>query len=202
MICLTFETKNVVDSDLGTQDADNNLDLLADKSNLISQQAQMVMDQHGDASVNKYFDETVSEQEYADLPTCYYVKSGLLMRKWRPPDVPADEDWRVFHQIVVPVKYRNDIMVLAHEFPTGGHMGVNKTHKRILQYFYWSQIRKDVSKYCRTCHTCQLVGKPNQGIKKAPLYPIPAFDQPFARLIIDCVGPLPRTRSGNNYLLT
>jgi hypothetical protein len=124
------------------------------------------------------------------------------MRKWRPPDVPADEDWRVIHQIVVPVKYRNDIMVLAHEFPTGGHMGVNKTHKRILQYFYWPQIRKDVSKYCRTCHTCQLVGKPNQGIKKAPLYPIPAFDQPFARLIIDCVGPLPRTRSGNNYLLT
>ena len=31
---------------------------------------------------------------------------------------------------------------------------------------------------------------------------IPATGEPFSRVIIDCVGPLPKSRSGNQYLLT
>lgn len=46
------------------------------------------------------------------------------------------------------------------------------------------------------------MGKPNQTIAPAPLKPIPAFDEPFARVLIDCVGPLPKTKLGNQYLLT
>ena len=63
-------------------------------------------------------------------------------------------------------------------------------------------MRKDVVEFCRSCHTCQVVGKPNQTLPKAPLQPIPAFEEPFSRVIIDCVGPLPKTKSGNQYLLT
>ncbi|PIK59953.1 hypothetical protein BSL78_03108 [Apostichopus japonicus] len=44
--------------------------------------------------------------------------------------------------------------------------------------------------------------KPNQKIKSAPLIPIPAVGQPFDKVIIDCVGPLPKTKSGFMYLLT
>ena len=47
-----------------------------------------------------------------------------------------------------------------------------------------------------------MVGKPNQKIPKANLKPIPAFEEPFSRIIVDCVGPLPKTKSGNQYLLT
>ena len=47
-----------------------------------------------------------------------------------------------------------------------------------------------------------MVGKPNQVVPKAGLQPIPAFDEPLSRIIIDCVGPLPKTKSGNEYLLT
>ena len=49
---------------------------------------------------------------------------------------------------------------------------------------------------------CQIVGKPNQQIKRARLQPIPAFEERFNKVIIDCVGPLPKTKSGNEYLLT
>ena len=55
---------------------------------------------------------------------------------------------------------------------------------------------------CRSCHTCQLVGKPNQKPHVAPLQPIPAFEEPFSRVIVDCVGPLPKTKKGNQFLLT
>lgn len=56
--------------------------------------------------------------------------------------------------------------------------------------------------FCNTCHGCQLTGKANQVIPRAPLHPIPVLGEPFERVIVDCVGPLPRTRSGNQYLLT
>ena len=83
-----------------------------------------------------------------------------------------------------------------------GHLGINKTYHKIINHFYWPGLKSDVSKYCKTCHTCQMVDKPNQTIPKAQLQPIPAFDEPFSRILIDCVGPLPRTKSGNEYLLT
>ena len=47
-----------------------------------------------------------------------------------------------------------------------------------------------------------MMGKPNQVIPKAPLKPIPAFEEPFSGVMIDCVGPLPKTKKGNQYLLT
>ena len=124
------------------------------------------------------------------------------MRKWRPFDVPADDEWAVYHQIVVPKSYHHEILSIAHESPMSGHLGINKTYHKIINNFYWPGLKSDVSKYCKTCHTCQMVGKPNQTIPKAQLQPIPAFDEPFSRIFIDCVGPLPQTNSGNEYLLT
>ena len=91
---------------------------------------------------------------------------------------------------------------IAHESPMSGYLGINKTYHKIINHFYWPPLISDVSKYCKTCHTCQMVGKPNQTIPKAQLQPIPASDEPFSRILIDCVGPLPRTKSGNEYLLT
>lgn len=49
---------------------------------------------------------------------------------------------------------------------------------------------------------CQIVGKPHQTVSPAPLYPIPVMGQPFEKVIIDCVGPLPKTKSENQYILT
>ena len=97
--------------------------------------------------------------------------------------------------------FQSQILSIAHESPTSGHLGINKTYHKIINHFYWPGLKSDVSEYCKTYHKCQMVGKPNQTIPKAQLQPIPAFDKPFSRILIDCVGPLPRTKSGNEYLL-
>ena len=78
---------------------------------------------------------------------------------------------------------------------------MNKTHDRVLKHFFWPGLKWDVAKYCETCPVCQVTGKPNQKILPAPLYPIPVVGELFGRVLIDCVGPLPRTKSGNQYLL-
>ncbi|XP_071483344.1 uncharacterized protein [Diadema antillarum] len=144
----------------------------------------------------------VPEDEEVNETVKFYKRDGILMRRWRPPDATSDEDFRDVHQVVVPKMYRKEIISLAHEAPLAGHLGINKTQEKVLRYFFWPGLRHDVAEFCRSCHVCQVVGKPNQKIPPAPLRPIPAFEEPFSRVIVDCVGPLPRTKLGNQYLLT
>ena len=162
----------------------------------------LILEQQKDVTLSSLFQNMVSEDEISSVPFCYYKKNGVLMRKWRPPDVPSDAEWAVKHQVVLPKSYRNGVLSMAHETPLAGHLGVSKTYNKILNHFFWPLIKTDVSNFCRSCHTCQMVGKPNQKIPRAPLHPIPAFEEPFSRVIIDCVGPLPKTKSGNEFLLT
>ena len=79
------------------------------------------------------------------------------MRKWRPPDVSADDQWTVNHQIVVPRAYRPEILNLASETPMSGHLGVNMTYHKILNHFFWPVSKSDVSQHCKSCHACQMV---------------------------------------------
>ena len=162
----------------------------------------LIAEQQKDPDISCLFPRTVDESEVSSNPICYFVTNGVLMRKWRPPDISAEDEWAIKYQVVIPKAYRVEILSMAHETPLAGHLGVNKTYQKILNHFYWPNLKKDVAEFCRSCNTCQIVGKPNQSIPKVPLQPIPAFEEPFSRIIIDCVGPLPRTRSGNQYLLT
>ena len=162
----------------------------------------VILEQGRDPELISISKKALSEQDSCKVPVCYFMKNGLLMRKWRPSDVPADHDWEVVHQVVVPKCYRSHIMSVAHDEPMSGHLGVGKTFDRILHHFYWPNLKQSVAEHCKTCHVCQMVGKPNQNPPKAPLKPIPVFDEPFSKVIIDCVGPLPKSRLGHEYILT
>ena len=102
-------------------------------------------------------------------------------------------------QLVLPQKCRRAVMRLAHSIPLAGHLGKNKTTNRVLQRFYWPTVYRDIAKYCRSCAACQLATgrKPPQ----VPLIPLPIITEPFSRIAMDIVGPLPRSRHGNRYIL-
>ena len=70
-----------------------------------------------------------------------------------------------------------------------------KTQSRLLQYFYWPNLFKDVKEYCRTCDICQRIGKNNRK-PKAPLITPPIISESFKHLSIDIVGPLKPTCKG------
>lgn len=90
-------------------------------------------------------------------------------------------------------------MELAHSVPLGGHLGKKKTAARICGRFYWPTVHRDVADFCRSCSTCQKFRRYNQ--VKAPMIPLPVIEEPFSRVAMDIVGPLPRSRSGNRYIL-
>ena len=165
--------------------------------------SKLVTEQEQDMEILNIKNRALSEIEAEKVPVCYFVNSSnILMRKWRPPNVPASNEWCIVYQIVIPPIYRKDVLVLAHDTPFSGHLGIEKTYRKVLSHFYWPGLHGDVKKFCRTCHVCQLAGKPNQRPPLSPLIPIPAMEEPFSRIIVDCVGPLPKTRAGNQYLLT
>uniref|UniRef100_A0A8C5CMY1 Gypsy retrotransposon integrase-like protein 1 n=1 Tax=Gadus morhua TaxID=8049 RepID=A0A8C5CMY1_GADMO len=170
---------------------------LSDVSLSVTQE-ELESEQRADASLKGPFDMVLPASEVKKDSHCYFLLKGLLMRKW----VPHGDDFvgDPVLQIVLPSKLRETVLRWAHD--DSGHWGVRKTYNRVLKHFFWPKLKRDVSEYVKTCHTCQLAGKPNQVIKPAPLFPIPAVGQPFEHLIIDCVGPLPRSKSGAVYLLT
>lgn len=63
-------------------------------------------------------------------------------------------------------------------------------------------MREMVENYEKSCPVCQLVGKSAHNLPPAPLNPIPVESEPFSRLVIDSVGPLPKTKQGNQFLFT
>ncbi len=48
--------------------------------------------------------------------------------------------------------------------------GINTSYNRVLRIFFWPGLKADISRYCKTCHTCQVVGKPNQVVPPFVLF--------------------------------
>ncbi len=51
-----------------------------------------------------------------------------------------------------------------------------------------------LDKFCCLCAACKLPGNPNQKLPVVPLLPTPVIREPFERLLIDHVGPLPKSK--------
>ena len=63
--------------------------------------SQLRKDQHNDPEILPLLVRAFDEKEIDQVPVCFYVKNGILMRKWHPPDVSVEDEWTVIHQIVV-----------------------------------------------------------------------------------------------------
>ncbi|XP_069943208.1 uncharacterized protein [Cherax quadricarinatus] len=73
---------------------------------------------------------------------------------------------------------------------------------KVSRHFFWSQLWETVREYIETYHVFQFIGKPSLSIKPVPLQSISAPGEPFSKLVVDVLGPFPRTKLGNDYLLT
>ena len=127
----------------------------------------------------------------------FYYKEGLLYRKWcsRSKKISVGE----FEQLVLPKNCREQVLQLAHEVTMAGHLGITNTKDRILQHYYWPGIFKDVAEYCRTCEVCQR--NPRQKPARVEMIPMPLVTHPFDHLAMNLVGPLPKSRKEDCFIL-
>ena len=87
-------------------------------------------------------------------------------------------------RLVIPMKLRKQVLDLAHE----GHQGIVKTKQRLRTKVWWPGIDRQAEQRCRTCHGCQLVGKP---LPPEPMKRTELPTQPWQDLAVDLLGPLP-----------
>ena len=55
--------------------------------------SQLIQEQQTDPEISKLIFRALPEDEIPQVPMCYYIKNGILMKKLRPFDVPADDEW-------------------------------------------------------------------------------------------------------------
>ena len=157
--------------------------------------------QKEDDSLKEIMAQAVTEKQIKGQAEGYYRQGdGLVCRKWTGKK--GSDLGQEFHQVVVPQRFRTQFLEMAHDSPVAGHLGVARTYGRLRKNFHWPYQKQDVIKWCRTCEICQRMGKPGHRLAPIPLKPIEVPSQPFQRLIVDCVGPLPRSQGGKEYLLT
>ena len=126
----------------------------------------------------------------------YFQRDGVMYRRWVPKGRAEDA---AVEQIVLPRACRKTVLHLAHTIPLGGHLGRKKTVDRIMKRFYWPTLFRDVADFVKSCTECQKAG--GRPVVKAPMIPLPVIDEPFERVAMDIVGPLPRSRAGHRYIL-
>ena len=121
------------------------------------------------------------------------VKRGALNREWYPP---RGQNWL---QLIVPHSMRQMIVDAAHHPVGNAHIMRNKMMARLRQRYWWPMMNQDVDIYLSTCQGCQNISNPPK--KRAPMQ-LNTIGSPFSSVSIDWTGLLPKTPTGNRFLLT
>ena len=94
-------------------------------------------------------------------------------------------------RIVIPCTLRPRVFMLAHE----GRLGIVSMKQRLRCKVWWPGIDREAERFCKTCHSCQLVSQPAH---PEPIKCTPLPHGPWQDLAIDLLGPLP---SGDSLLV-
>lgn len=136
--------------------------------------------------------------EHPELYPQWKIQDGLVYKSIpHSNSVPTNaNEWK----LLVPKPQRVEIIKSFHEPPTSAHFGFYKTCFRVQEIYYWPKMRHDILKFVRSCKMC--------GAQKAALNSrngIMRFEKtvdfPWQIIAVDILGPLPRSKKGNCYLL-
>lgn len=86
-------------------------------------------------------------------------------------------------RIVIPRSLRKQCVQLAHQ----GHLGIVGTKQQLRTKVWWPGMDKEVEKYVKSCHGCQIT---SAYPKPEPISPTPLPTGPWQELAIDLLGPL------------
>ena len=125
---------------------------------------------------------------------------GVFFRRDKEGTVFMVDPKRKFWRIVVPRRFRRYVLEACHDSLGGGHMGRTKTLGKIASRFYWNGMSTDCARYVDGCETCNKT-KSSRRPSAPLLISLPRVNNPFDRVAIDFVGPLPTTAKGNRYIL-
>jgi hypothetical protein len=124
------------------------------------------------ALVSELLEQIIAEQRYDDLEIPHIQK---LMAEGRGPHFSIDEQgvMRYKNRVVVPGNegLRRKILDEAHQSKLSIHPGSNKMYHDLHQWYWWSNMKQDITRYIAECDIC--------GRVKADHLRRPGFLQPL-----------------------
>ena len=63
------------------------------------------------------------------------MKDGLVFRSWKAPTGDA-----TIPQLLLPLKFRREVLHQLHNTVTAGHLGVSKMLGKVQEHFYWVNV--------------------------------------------------------------
>ena len=133
---------------------------------------------------------TQLEQQWDQL----VLQHGVLYRRFESPSRN-----QLYLQLVVSKDQQNKILQEIHGGRMGGHLGEERTFKKLQEQFYWPGYSQSVKEWCHNCPHC---GARKGSIQKhrGPLQTV-GSGYPMQMVATDIVGPLPESTNGDKYIL-
>lgn len=164
----------------------------------LTSQSHIVLDE--ESKPDRWYDGMIAKVLRSPLRyPAWQVREGKLYKHLRADRYPelgnSSSTWR---EVVPKGDRKHRIREVHHQ---ACHLGTFKTFHKLAESFYWPKMYADVATYirgCRVCHAIKPVQKRPSGLMLSPQH---AVSKPFELLCADLVGPLPRTRSGYQYIL-
>ena len=100
-------------------------------------------------------------------------------------------------RLVVPTKFRDNLLENAHNSKFSGHLGIKRTYYRLSSKYYWKGMHHDVVKWINSCDSCNMrKGDPSNLIGKYRV------TQPWHQILLDLSQKLRIIISISYYLWT
>ena len=122
------------------------------------------------------------------------VWNGVLYRRW---ENNSGSETRL--QLVVPSALQRMMCREVHDGATTCHLGKKRVIRLLQKSMYWYKMDKDVAWWVRTCEICQRRMRP-KNTAKAPMTVFKS-GYPNERVAMDVVGPIKKSKNGNEYVL-
>lgn len=105
-------------------------------------------------------------------------------------------------RLIVPADNREAVISAHHDTPFGGHQGIERTNELIKERYYWKKMDEDIEEFVKTCEICNKKRATAAEKAPVPMQITTPVTRPFQQCAVDIVGPLTKTHSGSQYILT
>ena len=124
----------------------------------------------------------------------FFLNDAGVLCYQRPEDVGA--------RVCVPLDCRKLVLHAAHGGDTlVGHPGIARTAAHVARYYYWPSLYRDVAHFVRSCRACATSKSSTHrpfGVDGFSSVPV----RPFSHWAMDLIGPMPKSRAGNEWIVT
>jgi transposase InsO family protein len=126
-------------------------------------------------------------------------EEGFIIRKPKPTR-EKDPVRPAINRKVVPETLKAFIIGAHHNLEYAAHQGTRSTLRLVAHRYYWPDMKTDIQRWVRACSSCARRKTPRP--THAGRTEITQSHRPWQTVGIDLLGPLPKTKRNNVWILT